>query len=66
MFEREALFDKIGSLKGQSTLVIATTDDELISKCDRVLYLRGGAIAYDDTSEKFLAAKAAAEQKKTG
>ncbi|MEP3233683.1 MAG: ABC transporter transmembrane domain-containing protein [Hyphomicrobiales bacterium] len=66
MFEREALFDKIGDLKGKSTLVIATTDDELISKCDRVLYLRAGAIAYDDTSEKFLAAKAAAAQKKAG
>jgi len=54
------------SLKGQSTIVIATTDDELIAKCDRVLYLRGGAIAYDDKAEKFLAAKAAAAQKKTG
>lgn len=66
MFEKEALFDKIAELRGQSTLVIATDDDEMIAKCDRVLYLRGGAIAYDDTSEKFLTAKAAAEKKKAG
>lgn len=64
-FEREALFDKMDSLRGKATIVVATDDDGLISRCDRVLYLRGGAIAFDNTPEAFLKAKAASE-KKTG
>jgi len=57
-FERQALFDKIDDTRGRVTMVISSNDDTLIGKCDRVLYLRNGVVAFDDTPEAFLRAKA--------
>ncbi len=55
-FEKQALFDKLEDLKGTATVIITTKDRELISRCDRVLYLRAGAVAFDNTPENFFKA----------
>ncbi|MEM8837388.1 MAG: ABC transporter transmembrane domain-containing protein [Pseudomonadota bacterium] len=57
-FEKTALFDKIENLRGNATVVVATDNDELIAKADRVLFLKGGIIAFNDTPDVFLRAKA--------
>lgn len=57
-FERQALFDKLEAIRGKATIVISTNEETLIDKCDRVIYLRGGVVAFDDTPEAFRKAKA--------
>ncbi|MEP6356337.1 MAG: ABC transporter transmembrane domain-containing protein [Hyphomicrobiales bacterium] len=57
-FEKQALFDQLEAIRGNATVVISTNDDSLIDKCDRVLYLRNGVVAFDDTPEAFFRAKA--------
>lgn len=57
-FERQALFDQIEVMRGKVTMIVSTNEDTLIDKCDRVLYLRNGVVAFDDTPEAFRRAKA--------
>ena len=56
--ERQALFHKIEAIKGKATIVISTNEEVLIDKCDRVIYLRNGVVAFDNTPEAFRKARA--------
>ena len=56
-FEKKALFDQLEAIRGNATVVISTNDDSLIEKCDRVLYLKNGVVAFDNTPEAFFRAK---------
>lgn len=59
----EAFFDKVNDLKGKATMIFATDDDRVMEKCDRVVHLRDGGIAFDGPAAQYLELKRKASKK---
>lgn len=62
-FEEEAFADKLEKLRGTATVIMITNNEQHIRKCDRVIYLRNGVVAFDNTPEAYFEAKQKSQQK---